>query len=138
MCRSLTTTFMTLNLYYHSCTLEHTLAHSPLCGILSTTLSTFHLSPRLCPPTAGCSPPPMPPIVLCCFPVPGGSLLPCYIVLPSSTWSSPWFLPSLWSPLCAAFAPPIVLHSCYMSGPSPLSFQCVFFNVRFLCSFPDL
>ena len=25
---------------------------------------------------------------VCCFPVPSGSLLPCYIVLPSSAWSS--------------------------------------------------
>ena len=24
---------------------------------------------------------------VCCCPVPGGSLLPCYVVLPSSTWS---------------------------------------------------
>ena len=27
---------------------------------------------------------------ICCFPVPGGSLLPGYIVFPSSTWPSPW------------------------------------------------
>ena len=25
---------------------------------------------------------------VCCFPVPGGSLLPCYAVLPTSAWSS--------------------------------------------------
>ena len=74
----------------------------------------FHLSPRLCPSTAECGPPSMPSV--CCFPVPGGSLLPCYVVLPSSTWPSPRSLPSPWLPLCAAFSPPIVLHSCYMSG----------------------
>ena len=26
---------------------------------------------------------------VCCFPNPGGSLLLCYVVLPSSAWSSP-------------------------------------------------
>ena len=62
---------------------------------------------------------------VCCFTVPGGPLLPCYVVLPSSAWSSPWSLPSPWLPLCAAFGPPIVLHSCYMSGPSPFLFRCV-------------
>ena len=50
---------------------------------------TFHLSPRFCPSTAGCSPPSMSSFALCCFPVPGGSLLPCYINLPSSAWPSP-------------------------------------------------
>ena len=77
-------------------------------------------------------------IVLCCFPVPGGSLLPCYVVLSSSAWSSPWSLPSPWLPLCSVFGATIVLHSCYMSGPSPLLFQCVFYNVSYLSSFPDL
>ena len=33
--------------------------------------------------------------------------------------------PSPWLPLCAAFGPPIVLHSCCTSDPSPLLFQCV-------------
>ena len=56
----------------------------------------FHLSPRLCPATAGCSPPSMVSIDFCCFPVLGGSILPCYVVLPSSAWSSPWSLPSPW------------------------------------------
>ena len=74
---------------------------------------------------------------VCCFPVPGGSLLPCYVVLPSSALSSPWSLPSPWLPLCAAFGPSTVLHSCYMTGPSPLLFQCVFYNACYLCSFPD-
>ena len=71
----------------------------------------------------------------CCFPVSDGSLPPCYVILPSSTWSSPWSLPSPWLPLWAAFGPPIVLHSCYMPSPSPLLFQCVFYNVNNLCSF---
>ena len=70
----------------------------------------------------------------CCFPVPGGALLLCYVVLPSSAWSSSWSLPSPWLPVCAAFGPPVVLHSCYVSGPSPLLFQCVFYNVNYLCS----
>ena len=126
----------------------------------------FHISPRLCPFTAGCSPPSMSSIVfclllscftfqlgfvhplqdaafhqclqlssVCCFPVPGGSLLPCYVVLPSSTWSSLDLFPL---PFCAAFGPPIVLHFCYMSSPSLLLFQCVFYNVNYVCSFPDL
>ena len=39
---------------------------------------------------------------VCCFPVPGGSLLPCYVVLPTSAWSSPWSLPSPMLPLIDA------------------------------------
>ena len=39
---------------------------------------------------------------VCCFSVPGGSLLLCYVVLPSSAWSSPWSLPFPWLPLCAS------------------------------------
>ena len=65
-------------------------------------------------------PPPLPPP------------LPCYVVLPSSAWSSSWSLPSPCLPLFVAFGPPIVLHSCYMSGPSPLLFQCVFYNINYL------
>ena len=38
--------------------------------------------------------------------------------------------------LCATFGPAIFLHSCYTSGPSSLLFQCVFYNVNYLCSFP--
>ena len=42
---------------------------------------TFHVSPRVCPSTAGCSPPSKPSIVFCLlFPVPGGSLLPNRLV----------------------------------------------------------
>ena len=50
----------------------------------------FHLSPRLCPSTAGCSPPSMSSVIFCVLfsSDPGGSLLPCYVVLPSSAWSS--------------------------------------------------
>ena len=33
---------------------------------------------------------------VCCFPNPGGSLLICYVILPSSAWSSSWSLPSPW------------------------------------------
>ena len=71
-----------------------------------------------------------------CFPVPGSSLL-YYVVLPSSIWSTPRSLPSPWLPLCAAYSPAVV-HSCYISGPFPFLFQCVFYNVNYLCSFPDL
>ena len=49
---------------------------------------TFHLSPWLCTSTVAlrqC----LPMSSVCCFPVPGGPLRPCYVVLPSSTWSSP-------------------------------------------------
>ena len=144
------------------------MAHTVLAPLSSTSRALrvvsnhspfFHLSPRLCPSTAVCSPPSMPSIVLClllscftfhlgfvhplqyvalhqclplssvcCFPVPGGSPLPCYVILPSCAWSFSWSLPSPWLPLCAAFGPLIVLHSCYMSGPSLLLFQCVFYN----------
>ena len=63
---------------------------------------TVRLSPRLCSSTAGCSPPSVPSIVLCSMlSCPGGSLL-CYVVLPSSAWSSPWSLFSPWLPLCAS------------------------------------
>ena len=31
---------------------------------------------------------------VCCFPGPGGSLLLCYVIVPSSAWSSSWSLPS--------------------------------------------
>ena len=46
---------------------------------------------------------------VCCFPNPGGSLLLCYVILPSSAWSSSRPLPSPWLPLCASPCPPIVL-----------------------------
>ena len=46
---------------------------------------------------------------VCCFPNPGCSLLLCYVILPSSAWSSSRPLPSPWLPLCAALCPPIVL-----------------------------
>ena len=46
---------------------------------------------------------------VCCFPNPGGSLLLCYVILPSSAWSSSRPLPSPWLPLCASLCPPIVL-----------------------------
>ena len=86
----------------------------------------FRLSSRLCPFTTGCSPPSMSSIVVC-------------LLLYGSRWFPPsllcrltifclvvfWSLPSPWLPLFAAFGPPIVLHSCYMTGPSPLLFQCV-------------
>ena len=72
---------------------------------------------------------------VCCFPNPGGSFLLCYVVLLSSAWLSSWSLPSPWLPLCAAFGPPIVLHSCCMTGPFPLMFQCVFFDINYLVLF---
>ena len=46
---------------------------------------------------------------VCCFLNPGGSLLLCYVILPSSVWSSSGPLPSPWLPLCASLCPPIVL-----------------------------
>ena len=46
---------------------------------------------------------------VCCFPNPCGSLLLCYVILPSSAWSSSRPLPSPWLPLCASPRPPIVL-----------------------------
>ena len=46
---------------------------------------------------------------VCCLPNPGGSLLLCYVILPSSAWSSSRPLPSPWLPLCASPCPPIVL-----------------------------
>ena len=63
-------------------------------------LSPFYLSPRLCPSTAGCSLPSMISIVLCCFPVPGGSLLPaifCLVVPLISSFSLVGTLCSVWS-----------------------------------------
>ena len=72
-----------------------------------------------------------------CSPNSGGSLLLYYVVLPSSAWLSSWSLPYPWLPLCAAFGPPIVLHFYYMTGPFPLLFQCVFYDINYFCSFPD-
>ena len=86
---------------------------------------------------------------VCCFPVPGGSPPPlppppltpflvmssCHLLLGRPVGLFP--LPSPWLQLCAAFGSPTVLHSCYMFGPSPLLFQCVFYNVSYICSFPD-
>ena len=46
---------------------------------------------------------------VCCFPNPGGSLLLCYVILPSSAWSYSRPLPSPWLPLCVSLCPPIVL-----------------------------
>ena len=46
---------------------------------------------------------------VCCLPNPGGSLLLCYVILPSSAWSSSRPLSSPWLPLCASPCPPIVL-----------------------------
>ena len=74
---------------------------------------------------------------VCCLPNPGGSLLLCYVILPSSAWSSSRPLPSPWLPLCASPCPPIVLLSCYMTGPFPLLFQCVFYDIDDLCSLSD-
>ena len=93
---------------------------------------TFNLSPRLCPSTARCSPPSVSSIVLCLLP----------------SWSR-WFPPSLLCRLAifclvvllisslSLVASPCSVWPTYMSGPSPLLFQCVFYNVNYLCSFPD-
>ena len=71
---------------------------------------------------------------VCCFPNPGGSLLLCYVVLPSSALSSSCSLPSPWLPLCAAFGPPIVLHSCYMIGPFPHVSVCILYQLSLFFS----
>ena len=56
---------------------------------------------------------------VCCLPNPGGSLLLCYVILPSSAWSSSRPPPSPWLPLCASPCPPIVCdHVCEMSAIS--------------------
>ena len=75
---------------------------------------------------------------VCCFPNPSGSLRLCYVVLPSSAWSPS--LPPPWLPLCAAFGPPTVLHSCYMTGPFPFLFlndtpqHCRWHHLRCACT----
>ena len=46
---------------------------------------------------------------VCCLPNTGGSLLLCYVILPSSAWSSSRSLPSPWLPLCASPCPPIIV-----------------------------
>ena len=46
---------------------------------------------------------------VCCFTNPDGSLLLCYVILPSSAWPSYRPLPSPRLPLCASPCPPIVL-----------------------------
>ena len=73
---------------------------------------TFHLSPRLCPSTAGCSPPSMSPIVLClllyCFRWFPPSFLChlaifCIVVLLISSLSLVAALCSVWSTYCPSF-----------------------------------
>ena len=69
-----------------------------------------------------------------CFPVPGGfsfAMSSCHL-LPGH----PLDLFPL--SLSAAFGPPIALHSCYMSSPFLFLFQRVFYNVHYICYFPDL
>ena len=58
----------------------------------------------------------LPLLSVCCFPDPGGSLLPCYVVLLSSAWSSSQSLPSPWLPLCTVFGPPILCFSFIIDG----------------------
>ena len=48
---------------------------------------------------------------VCCFPNPGGSLLLCYVILPSCAWSSSRPLPSPWLTLCASPCPPYIALS---------------------------
>ena len=117
--------------------LKHSLLIAVVCYSYSLTYSPFHLPGMYCPSTTGCSAPSMPSIVLCL-------LLSCFRWFsPSFAMSSYHFLlgcPSsliLVATVCIV-CPPIVLHSYYTSGPSPLLFQCVFCNVDYLCSFPDL
>ena len=73
-------------------------------------------SPRLCSSTAGCSLPSMPCIVFCLF-------LSCTRLFPPSMQChlAIFFLvvPLISSPPLVAINTPIVLHSCYMSGPFP-------------------
>ena len=60
-------------------------------------------------------------------------------VVPSSVISSCHLLLDLFPLLgchSAAFGPLIVLRSCFMTGPFPLLFQCVFYDINYLC-FPD-
>ena len=155
----------------------------------------FHLSPRLCPSTAGCIPPSMSSIAICllfsCFTfhlgfvhplqdvalhqcLPISSVFTCFTFhlgfvhllqdvalhqcppLPSVCCFlfqvGPSFLVMLSCHLlhgrpldlfpllgCRSVQRVVYLLSfiCYMSGPSPLLFQCVFYNVIYLCSFPD-
>ena len=40
------------------------------------------------------------------------------------------FFPHL--PLCSAYCPPIVLHSCHMSSPSPFCIRYVFYDVEYI------
>ena len=110
----------------------------PLGRVLTNILHRY-LSPWLSPSAAGCSSPSMPFIVLClllsCSRLFSPSVL-CrlaifYLVVPLISSLS-------LVALCAAFVPPIVLHFCYMSDPSPLLFQCVIFNANYLCSLADL
>ena len=103
-------------------------AQSP--GCYSTTSSSSSSS-RLCPSTAGCSPPSILPLSSVAFlihVVPSFSVMSsCHLLL-----GRPLDLFPLLGCHCAAFGPPIVLHSCYMTGPFPLLFQCVFYDINYL------
>ena len=83
-------------------------------------------SSRLCPSTAGCSPPSMSSIVVCLLLswsrwFPPSLLSSCHLLL-----GRPLDLFPLLGCYSAAFGPPIVLHSCYiMTGQFQLLLQCV-------------
>ena len=70
---------------------------------------------------------------VCCFPVP---VIPPFRVISSCylLFGRPFdiFLG------CRSVQRLVHLHSCYMSSPSPLLLQCVFYNANYLCSFSDL
>ena len=71
---------LTAHHHYCYCCYHRYHHHHYHTATITSIIFTFPFPPRLCPSTAGCSPPSMPPIVHCCFHVPGGALLPCYVV----------------------------------------------------------
>ena len=81
-------------------------------SVISTSVLLYS---RLCPSTAGSSPPSF---SVLCYPCPYYSLLPHNILSPRTFWSSDWSY-TLYLLLCASNSPSIIFHSVDVSSPFP-------------------
>ena len=57
------------------------------------------------------------------------------VIFPSHFGSAPRSSSFPHLPLCCAYCPPIVLHSCHMSSPSPFCIRYVFYDVEYIGSY---
>ena len=54
------------------------------------------------------------------------------VIFPSHFGSAPRSSSFPHLPLCCAYCPPIVLHSCHMSSPSPFCIRYVFYDAEYI------